>query len=72
MNIEEAKKYCEDKGIKIEGELCFDPYIGWLDKQAKRHVVLCDLNYQDEKCNNECDDIEPCRFGYVGHQADAL
>ena len=67
MDRVEALKFCKDNDIKIKGELVYDPYDGWIDKDKSYAVddktcafaKLCDLNKADgycEQCDLECEE----------------
>lgn len=64
MNIEEAYKLCEENNIELNGELRYDPYVGWIDEYEDKYCILCELNEKEEDntCNGNCKDNESCNI----------
>jgi len=66
MTIEEAVDFCREKNIEIKGQLCYDPYIGWIDEHESYqddncgpYCCICDLNIADKLCCKEICGIYP-------------
>jgi len=67
MNVEEAELFCKENNIEIRGKLCWDCYIGWIDKSefyrdenCGPYLMICDLNIADNLCCEEICSDYPC------------
>lgn len=75
LTLEEAKKKVEEGGSRVVGELVFDEYLGWIDKDKSwgecGYIILCWLNEDIgfcPKCEHylgEEDGIGYCNLDYI-------